>query len=142
MAPCLLVTKSSPPSGGGSEKTQPAGCHKNVLKPHQTGRQGPNCFAKLSTNPPSLVFLPTRTQTSGSLWTVTTTSMDTLACAPDKAYLLSTFCFGFSICLLAFYFRPLGDCAKKWGCRHPLPGMLLLLLLLKTLAPPKLRSRC
>jgi len=43
--------------------------------------------------------------------------MDTLACAPDKAYLLSTFCFGFSICLLAFYFRPLGDCAKKWGCR-------------------------
>ncbi len=39
--------------------TQPAGCHKNVLKSHQTGRQGPHCIAKHSTNPPSQVYLPT-----------------------------------------------------------------------------------
>jgi len=41
------------------QSTQPAGCHKNGLKSHQTGRQDPHCIAKLSTNPPSQVYLPT-----------------------------------------------------------------------------------
>jgi len=41
------------------QSTQPAGCHQNVLKSHQAGRQGLHSIAKLSTNPPSQVYLPT-----------------------------------------------------------------------------------
>jgi len=29
------------------QNTQPAGCHQNVLKSHQTGRQGPHCITAL-----------------------------------------------------------------------------------------------
>ena len=37
------------------QKTQPRGCHKNVLTLHQTGRQGPHCLANNSTMPPSKI---------------------------------------------------------------------------------------
>ena len=102
MAPTLLVTKSSPPSGGGLRKDGPEKCLVYLGRDTRTSTQSRihlvlegslrGYAAEISSvggsaGAPLLCRILSAWQ-SGPLWTAITTPKATLASVPDKAFLL------------------------------------------------------